>query len=790
MKLALEIRIPLAFALSLLLLIVISFLSYQTIMKLNAAAQSQAHTHEVLTRTEEVLKTLVDAETGIRGFVITGKESYLEPYNESFRNYPGQIAELHQLTKDDASQQRRLDALERLSEEKFRELNKLSDLRRNQGLAVAAERMMTDYGKLLMDQIRLVAREVKEEEVRLLKQRRVVWQNNVNRTLVMVLFGSLFGVLVLGLANVTILREIKRRRVAESALEKSNAELEDRVVERTRELEDSNHELRNQIVRREVAESAERQQREWWRVTLSSVGDAVITTDREGRVNYINLTAQTLTGWTQEDANGQPLDVVFNIVNENTRQPVESPITKVLREGIVVGLANHTALIRKDGGEVPIDDSGAPIRDDQGQILGAVLIFRDITAHKQSETEREQLLISEQNARQQAEDSNRLKDEFVATISHELRAPLNAILGWARMLRAGKLDAEASARAIEIIERSAENQARLIEDLLDISRIVTGKLRLDVRTIDPASVARAALETVGPAAEAKGLQVLSDIDPTISYISGDANRLQQVIWNLLSNAIKFTPKGGTIKLRLTRDESHVLLTISDSGQGIAPEFLPHVFDRFRQADSSSVRKHGGLGLGLAIVRHLAEMHGGLVSAQSEGIGRGASFTVRLPIMPLRVQPAQVEPTRTGEWKLRLDVEPLLTGLTILIVDDEEDARQMLAQMLIGYGAKVTAASSAAEALEIMQKQLPDLMVSDIGMPDADGYSLIRRVRELKLGPGGKLPAIALTAYAQTQDRLRALAAGFHHHVAKPVEPAELATVIASLTGRLTANDPQ
>lgn len=790
MKLALEIRIPLAFALSLLLLIVISFLSYQTIMKLNAAAQSQAHTHEVLTRTEEVLKTLVDAETGIRGFVITGKESYLEPYNESFRNYPGQIAELHQLTKDNASQQRRLDALERLSEEKFRELNKLSDLRRNQGLAVAAERMMTDYGKLLMDQIRLVAREVKEEEVRLLKQRRVVWQNNVNRTLVMVLFGSLFGVLVLGLANVTILREIKRRRVAESALEKSNAELEDRVVERTRELEDSNHELRNQIVRREVAESAERQQREWWRVTLSSVGDAVITTDREGRVNYINLTAQTLTGWTQEDANGQPLDVVFNIVNENTRQPVESPITKVLREGIVVGLANHTALIRKDGGEVPIDDSGAPIRDDQGQILGAVLIFRDITAHKQSETEREQLLISEQNARQQAEDSNRLKDEFVATISHELRAPLNAILGWARMLRAGKLDAEASARAIEIIERSAENQARLIEDLLDISRIVTGKLRLDVRTIDPASVARAALETVGPAAEAKGLQVLSDIDPTISYISGDANRLQQVIWNLLSNAIKFTPKGGTIKLRLTRDESHVLLTISDSGQGIAPEFLPHVFDRFRQADSSSVRKHGGLGLGLAIVRHLAEMHGGLVSAQSEGIGRGASFTVRLPIMPLRVQPAQVEPTRTGEWKLRLDVEPLLTGLTILIVDDEEDARQMLAQMLIGYGAKVTAASSAAEALEIMQKQLPDLMVSDIGMPDADGYSLIRRVRELKLGPGGKLPAIALTAYAQTQDRLRALAAGFHHHVAKPVEPAELATVIASLTGRLTANDPQ
>jgi CheY-like chemotaxis protein len=268
-------------------------------------------------------------------------------------------------------------------------------------------------------------------------------------------------------------------------------------------------------------------------------------------------------------------------------------------------------------------------------------------------------------------------------------------------------------------------------------------------------------------------------------VKGDANRLRQVIWNLLSNAIKFTPRGGLVKVRLMRDQSNVVITVRDTGQGIEPEFLPHVFDRFRQADSSSVRKHGGLGLGLAIVRQLVELHGGTIAAHSDGIGYGATFTIRLPIMPLRVQATTFDPsTQTGEWRLRLDANPLLKGLTILIVDDEEDARHMLAHLLIGYGAKVTAASSAAHALEILNQQPLDLMISDVGMPDMDGYSLIRRVRELKIGPGGKLPAIALTAYAQTQDRLRALAAGFQHHVPKPVEPAELAAVIASLTGRL------
>jgi PAS domain S-box-containing protein len=791
MKLPLEIRVPLAFALTLLLLIIIGGFSYRTMTTLREGIERRAHTYQVLTQTEELMKTLVDAETGTRGYVITGVESYLEPYREAQRDFPQQFARLRQLTNDNSNHHSRLDLLERLSREKFDVLQEGIDVRRTQGLSAITDRAQTGRGRLLMDQMRLIVKEIKNEDGHLLQQLNVALQSEISRTLTVIVLGSLLGILALGLANIAILREIKRRSAAEGSLEQANDELEARVAARTAELSEVNQTLRAEMARRAEAEAAERWQREWWRVTLSSIGDAVITTDGEGRINYINSTAQALTGWTLEEARGLPLDRVFSIVNEESRLPVESPIAKVLREGIVVGLANHTSLIAKDGSEVPIDDSGAPIRDDQGRILGAVLIFRDITAQKESERAQEQLLVSEHRAREQAEQANHLKDEFVATVSHELRAPLNAILGWARLLRGGKLDAEASAKAVETIERSAESQARLIEDLLDISRIITGKLQMEIRTIDSTAAARAALEIVTPAAEAKGVQLISDLDPDTSFISGDADRLQQIIWNLLSNAIKFTPRGGLVNVRLMRDQSHVVITIRDTGQGIEPEFLPHVFDRFRQADSSSVRKHGGLGLGLAIVRQLVELHGGTITAHSDGIGHGAAFTIRLPIMPLRVQATTFDPsTETGEWRLGLDANPLLKGLTILIVDDEEDARHMLAHLLIGYGAKVTAASSAAQALEILNQQQLDLMISDIGMPDADGYSLIRRVRELKIGPGGKLPAIALTAYAQAQDRMRALAAGFQHHVPKPVEPAELVTVIASLTGRLRAKDKQ
>ncbi len=403
---------------------------------------------------------------------------------------------------------------------------------------------------------------------------------------------------------------------------------------------------------RRNAENRLQRQSEWLRVSLSSIGDAVIATDINGLINFINPTAEALTGWTMADATNKPLADVFKIINETTRQAVDNPVTKVLRQGAVVGLANHTILASRDGKEIPIDDSGAPIRLPGGQIIGVVLVFRDITERKQAEKEREELLareqiarkdaeqaynlsaellLREQAARKQAEEASRMKDEFLATVSHELRTPLNAILGWAGILRRNRLDAKTTAQAIETIERNARAQTQLIEDLLDVSRIITGRMRLDVQPVEVPVVIQAAVDAIRPAADAKEIRFQVVLDPKAGPVSGDPNRLQQIVWNLLSNAVKFTPEGGEVQVRLEQINSHVEIAVSDTGKGINPEFLPYVFDRFRQADSSFTRVHAGLGLGLAIVRQLVELHGGTVEARSVGEEQGTTFTVKLPV---------------------------------------------------------------------------------------------------------------------------------------------------------------
>jgi len=410
----------------------------------------------------------------------------------------------------------------------------------------------------------------------------------------------------------------------------------------------------------------------------------------------------------------------------------------------------------------------------------------EIAERKRAEEERTRLLIREQQARKEAETANRTKDEFLATVSHELRTPLNAILGWARLLRGRKIDETLINRALETVERNAKAQAQLIEDLLDVSRIISGKMRLDVRPIELASIIEAAIDSVRPAADAKGIRLLTVLDPRASPVSGDAGRLQQVVWNLLSNAMKFTPKGGRVQIRLERINSHVEIIVSDTGAGISSEFLPHVFDRFRQADGSSTRTHGGLGLGLAIVRHLVELHGGTVWAESQGVGYGATFTVQLPLIAVRAVEHSPTPERvhpTAESDVPLDDTPRLDGLRVLIVDDEKDTLEMLAVVLSQCGAEVESATSAAEALEMLQECKPDVLVSDIGMPGEDGYTLMRKVRALEPEQGKHIAAVALTAHARTEDRMRALSAGFQMHVPKPVEPSELVVVIASLTRR-------
>jgi len=511
----------------------------------------------------------------------------------------------------------------------------------------------------------------------------------------------------------------------------------------------------------------------WLAALIESADDAIISKTLEGIITSWNKGAERIFGYTAEEVIGKPVTILIPPGQEDE----EPAILGRLRAGERIE-HYETIRVRKDGTYIDISLTVSPIKGPKGDIIGASKIARDITEQKQARKDLD-------DAYRQAEESSRLKEEFLATISHELRTPLSAILGWARMLRLGQLSKENAAKALDTIERNARAQAQLIDDLLDVSRIVTGKLRMDVRPSDPNSFIDAAVEAVRPAAEAKGVRVQKVIDTGLVSIPGDPVRLQQVVWNLLSNAIKFTPRGGRVQIRSERVNSHLEIIVSDTGQGIAPDFLPHVFDRFRQADQKTSRQHGGMGLGLAIVRHLVELHGGNVSAVSEGEGQGATFTVRLPISPIY----QLDPTRSRVHPAARDLLPAketterLDGLRILIVDDEPDTRDLLRQGLEYCGASVRVAGSAAEAVDAIVAEIPDILISDIGMPGIDGYDLIRQIRGLPPEAGGKVAAVALTAYTRVEDRLQALRAGYDMHVPKPVELAELVAVAASVARR-------
>jgi PAS domain S-box-containing protein len=645
------------------------------------------------------------------------------------------------------------------------------------------------------------------------------------------------------------------------------------------------------------------------RVTIQSLGDAVIATDEHGRVTQLNPMAESLTGWSQADAAGRPVTDVLVLLNEESRRPADNPVERVLREGTIVGLANHTLLISRAGREIPIDDSAAPVRTDDGGIVGAVMVFRDISERRQNERERAerqrvsqelaaivessddailgmdlsgritawnqaaermygysaldaigqsirltvpedrvheedvvldrirhgdrvanfetlrrrqdgttfsvsltispvrnaagaviglskiarditarkrveqeieerraQLLAREQNARAEVERASRMKDEFVAVLSHELRTPLNAVLGYAQLLESGALPPERARHALEAIQRNAQAQARLVESLLDLSRALAGKIELDLAPLDLAKILDAAIDVVRPELDAKSITL--DVAAPAGGVSliGDANRLQQVFWNLLSNAVKFTPACGRIRIHVTTGDAHVDVKITDTGQGMAPEFLPYVFDRFRQEGSGRGRSPSGLGLGLAVVQEMVHAHGGTVIAHSDGIGRGSTFTVTLPStrdVPARSQ-LEVADGESSEASS-------LSGLDILVVDDNDDVRELLAFFLESRGATVRAVSSTRDALSAVSRARPDAMLADLRMPDEDGYSLVRQLRawerQRQLVP---LPTIAVTADASRTDRERAIAAGYDWHVAKPIDPDALARLISRL----------
>ena len=415
-------------------------------------------------------------------------------------------------------------------------------------------------------------------------------------------------------------------------------------------------------------------------------------------------------------------------------------------------------------------------------------LTQEILERKKAEMQRDELLVSERAARLEAEHNSRVKDEFLSTLSHELRTPLNAIMGWADLIRRDGLENSGSLRqGLEVIDRNARAQLRLVEDLLDVSQIISGKIRLDVQRVDVARVIEAAVDSIRPAAEARNIRLQVTLETLAPPLKGDPNRLQQIVWNLLTNAIKFTPKGGRVQVVLSRVNSHLDLTVSDNGRGISPEFIPRVFDRFRQQDSSTTRHVGGLGLGLAIVKELAELHGGSVHASSPGEGQGASFTVILPLPAVQsvdedhlaaVHPRSAEPAGESVFGAPLD------GLRVMVIDDDADGAELLRRLLQSRGAGVTVELSAHAALRAIEASPPDIVISDIGMPDMDGYDLIRELRRLPAAHGGRIPAIALTAFARSGDRTRALLAGFQLHLSKPIEAPELLAAIASLSGRL------
>ena len=508
---------------------------------------------------------------------------------------------------------------------------------------------------------------------------------------------------------------------------------------------------------------------------------AVVEWDSDFRVSRWSASAERLFGWNAEDVIGKHVNEWRFVFADDV--DAVALVTNRQREGVEIHGVQRNRNYTRDGQILFCEWYNSVLRDDRGKLVSVLSLVLDVTARKSAEEERAVALVRERDARRHAEEADRLKDEFLATLSHELRTPLTSILGWASMIRNGEVEGSGVTRAIETIERNARSQARLIDDLLDVSRIITGNLRLDLHPLNLAPIVDAALDALRPTADVKGIRLQTHFEPKECLVKGDSNRLRQVIWNLLSNAIKFTQRGGSVNIELTCLES-ARLTVSDTGEGIAPEFLPYVFDRFRQAEASISRKQGGLGLGLAVVRHLVELHGGTISVESEGLGRGSVFTVDLPIGEERRDPAraeerrlEVEQRRSRSGVVRLD------GLHVLLVEDDDDSRKLLGTMLKRYGARVTATRSAKEALTVFDSELPDVMISDIGMPEQDGYELIQKLRAMPAEKGGLTPAIALTGYASKKDRERALDAGYHQHIAKPIEQTDMIAAIARLLGR-------
>jgi PAS domain S-box-containing protein len=530
---------------------------------------------------------------------------------------------------------------------------------------------------------------------------------------------------------------------------------------------------------RQQAEDALRACEERYQALIAQVKNyAIFALDLNGRATSWNEGVERVLGWGRDEFVGLSIEKLFAAEDIATGAHTQE-LQRAAEDG---SASNDRWLRRKDG--TPFFAAGTTTRvvDKAGHVIGFSKVLRDRTAWKRAQDERDALLASERKARQEAEQANRLKDEFLATLSHELRSPLNAIVGWVHILRRHAAANAEIARGLETIERNARAQTQIINDLLDMSRIMTGKVRLNVRPVSLQELLSAAMDAIRPAAEAKGVYLKTTLDPTVERMRGDPNRLHQIMWNLLTNAVKFTPAGGSVHVRLERDDSHAVILIEDTGIGIAGNFLPFVFDRFRQADASTTRVFGGLGLGLSIVKNLVELHGGTIRAQSAGEGLGSTFIASLPLPIPHVQSdTPYEPAPESILGSATSL-PGLGGVTTLVVDDEADSLMFTARLLEERGARVVLAVDAQQALDVLKSEPVDILVSDIGMADEDGYYLIAKLRGLQDERAARTPAIAVTAYARAEDRQRMLLAGYQMHISKPIEPQELIAGVASLVG--------
>ncbi len=807
-------------------------------------------TRTLIAELESTLSTLKDAETGQRGYLLTGTPEYLEPYDSAVASVQGHLSRLDQLTRDDPAQQAKLHEFEGLARAKLAELAATIGLYRSGDVPGALRAVQTGYGHALMDRIRTLVGAMQSDEARRLADRSLQADEAVRQVELALLLGGLCFVGLLAGYFLLVRRDLLGRARAEAAARDSEGRL---------------------------------------RTTLHSIGDAVLATDREGRVTFLNPVAERLTGWTLEEAVGRPVEEIFRIVNEETRQAVESPVRKVVREGVVVGLANHTTLLARDGTETPIADSGAPIWDALQRISGVVLVFRDITEQRRAEqvtsrlaaivasanyaivgedrdnvitdwnpgaeslfgftaeemigrrmsalaaagesdpsssvtadliagrtasefeirrrtkddrwldtvvtlspildeagrvvgisrmirdvTERRRQARDLDEARRAAEEASAAKDRFLATLSHELRTPLTPVMASVQRLEQRPDLGPGMAESLAMIRRNVELEARLIDDLLDLTRIVRGKIDIERSPLDLHAVLAAVTQNARSEFFARGVRLSSELNASAHFCLGDGARLQQVFWNLLKNSAKFTPAGGSVVVRSENPAAgRIRVAVEDTGRGIRSDLLPRLFEAFEQGDVTAVRRGGGLGLGLAIARTLVQLHGGVITAESAGEGRGAVFAVELATTkarpPMALPPAH-DPERAASRN----------RMSILIVEDDLDTAEALGRLLEESGFDVRTADSIAGAKAAFSQRPSDILVTDVGLPDGSGLDLLGVLRPIQPA----LRAIVLSGYGMEEDLSRSRSLGFIEHFVKPINPSRLIAALDALAARV------